>query len=465
MSNRYWQVLRTYLERPRFWVLSVTYLLIICFWFWYYDWNLPAQRQGQAIISVIYGNLIACFLGLHVRRQFSHAGAQAIPGYAAPHLVVAALLCSILWLVIPLIAILVGRWPPGALVIHALVAILAGVVACWPRAILLVMALPVYIAWDNRPLPTKHTPLLEQLYQGERPNLAVTLIALAVVSQVVAAIMLLRLPRKGITTNDEFTIETPTTAVGVNPVNDWLLDMREAAAQRLTQAYWLPQVQRWRAPVAIVPALLCLPAAIVAAAALIGFLAGGSAAAGAWAGLTLAITCAVVLLVPLAPWQSRRRAMSQEILRPVTRERYYRQYFAAMALDVVVWTSMASLLLLAMFISTWYFFPPANRLWGVLVAMAFFYSLLWSVATFVFGVGVATLRWRFWLPIVAAITLAWTLGAWATIFWTGEYLLRSMKNLDPYMPYLFAGFCTLTATVGLGLTVITYRRWVRGDVV
>ena len=416
MSNRYWQVLRTYLERPRFWVLGITYLLIICFWFWYYGWDLPVQRQGQAIISVIYANLIACFLGLHVRRQFSHAGRRRFPAMRPRIWWWRRSLCSILWLVIPALAIAVGRWPPGVLAIHALVAILAGAVACWPRAILLVMALPVFIAWDNRPLPMKHTPLLEQLYQGDRPNLADTLIVLAVVSQVVAAIVLIRLPRKGITTNDEFTIETPTTAVGVNPVNDWLLGHARGGC-RTTHARLLAATSA---------AVACAGGDRAAALVFAGdnrggcragrFPSGSSAtaaanSAAAWASLTLAVTCAVVLLVPLAPWQSRRRAMSQEILRPVTRERYYRQYFAAMALDVVVWIGMASLLLLAMFISTWYFFPPANRLWGLLVAMAFFYSLLWSVATFVFGVGVATLRWRFWLPIVAAITLTWMLGA------------------------------------------------------
>lgn len=463
MSNRYWQVLRTYLERPRFWVLGIAYLMIICFWFWYYDWNLPAQRQGQAMISVIYGNLIACFLGLHVRRQFSHAGAQAIPGYTGPHLVVAALLCSVLWLLIPGVAIAVGRWSPGALAIHASVAILAGLVACWPRAILLVMALPIFAVWDNRDFYSKHTPLLEQLYQGDRPNLAVTLVALAVVSQVVAARMLIRLPRKGITTNDEFTLDAPAAPAGSNPLTDWLLERREGAAQRLTEAQWFSQVQRWRAPVAIAPVLLLLPPLLVGLAALVGWWMQEPVG---WAAFALILCSAMLLLVPLGPWQSRRKAMSQEVLRPITREKYFRQFLGAMALDTVTWIGVASLMIVMFLLLQWLFDAPSQVPVKMLyVAIVVSLGLLWSMATFVYGVGVATMHWRFWLPIVAAITMVYFFGTLISYRVIGESILRSSRQLDQYTPHTFAAFCVTSTAIGLYLSNRTYRRWVRNDVV
>lgn len=458
MINRYWQVLRTYLERPRFWVLIVTYLLVTWFWFWYYAWSKPGERQAQAIISAIYACLICCFLGLHVRRQFSHSAAQAIPGYATPHLVVAGLLSSMLWLVVPALAWWMGHWSNGVMALHAFAAMLMAIVACWPRGVLLMMAIPAVAIWASRPVKARQYPYIVELYQGYHPNVAVMLIAAAVGAQAIAAWYLLRLPRKGITTNDEFTIETAPTPAGVNPLRDWLLELRESEAQRLTRTGWLPLVQRWRAPVAIAPMLFLVPAAFVSAAALFGWWAEE---AQAYTTFALIISCAILLLLPLGPWQSRRWAMSQEILRPVAREKYYRQFLGAMALDMVTWIGMASLLIFVVILSNWNHISPMDRLTNFSISLALSLSLLWSMATFVYGVGVATLHVRFWLPILAAATITWFVGCWILGGIVGMYF----RVPSDVATIGLSSFPILSTAIGLGLTRWTYQRWVRSDVV
>jgi len=182
----------------------------------------------------------------------------------------------------------------------------------------------------------------------------------------------------------------------------------------------------------------------------------------AWAAFALVLSCAILLLLPLGPWQSRRWAMSQEILRPVSREKYYRQFLGAMAMDMVTWLGTASVLIFVVVLLEWYNINPVNRLTDVTRMFALSFALLWSMAAFVYGVGVATLHRRFWLPIIAVTTIGWFVGCWYSVALTGLYLnIRS----DWYMAMAFVAFPVVTAAIGLGLTLSTYRRWVRGDVV
>jgi hypothetical protein len=459
MSNRYWQVLRTYLERPRFWVLGLTYFLISWIWFWYYDWSNEAARQGQAILSAIYACLICSFWGLHVRRQFSHSAAQHIPGYTTPHLLVAGLLGSVLWLFIPLVAYLADHWSSGAVALHACAVILMCIVACWPRGVLLLMAIPALAIWSSRPLRGRDTPYISELYQGDHPYVAAAFIVAAVAIQGFVAWLLLRLPRKGISTNDEFTLESPVVPSGTNPLTGWLLKLREAEAQRLARTRWLPLVQRWRAPVAIVPLMFFVPVAFVAAAALFGW---WFAEPLGWIILAVVLSCAILLLLPLGPWQSRRWAMSQEILRPVSRERYYRQFLGAMAIDMAAWTGIASLLIVWPTLVNWSNIDQVNRLSDFAQVIAIYAAFQWSMAAFVFGVGVACLHWRFWLPTIAVATIGWAFG----FFFIMHIVTFSVgaKHL-PSDGVITAIYPLVTAAIGLGLTQWTYRRWVRSDVV
>jgi hypothetical protein len=441
-------------------MLAVTYLLIVWVWFWAIEWDSELQRRGQAVASAVFASLAGCFLALHVRRQFSTAAAQIVPGYAVPHLVVAGFVSALLWLIIPLIAIVAGHWQPGTLAFHAMAAILMVVVACLPRGILLLVAVPVLLVWANRPLPRGQTQLLISLANGDRPWLAATLIALAVVGQMVAVWFLLRVPRQGITTNDEFTLDSPSSNQDLNPLSRWMLTARDAAAQRLMEARTFRSIQRWRVPVATSPLQYLSPFMVVLIACGIGWSLGNM---GEWGIFAIAVTSAVLLLVPLSPWHFRRKTMSQELLLPVTREQYFREMTIAMSLDVVRWTAVSSALIAAPFVATLVIDPQAIgelRFWLQLLA---FLSVAWSMAIFIFGVGLATFRLPFWLPIVAAISMVWFFGVWILAMVVGEQLRVALGWRD-VAGWLLAFFIASTLALGLLLVCFTYRRWVRSEV-
>lgn len=466
--NSYWQVLRTYLWRPRFWMLAVTYVLIVWVWFWAIAWekqlhlgDIRAHSLAQAIASAVFASLVGCFLALHVRRQFSTAAAQIVPGYAVPHLVVAGFVSALLWLIVPVVAIVARHWSHGAMALHAMAAILMVVVACWPRGILLLVAVPVLLIWANRPLPRGQTQLLISLANGDRPWLAATLIVLAVVGQVVAVWFLLRVPRQGITTNDEFTLDSTASSQDLNPLSRWMLTARDAAAQRLMEARTFRSIQRWRVPVATSPLQYLSPFMVVLIACGIGWSLGN---AGEWGVFAIAVTSVVLLLVPLSPWHFRRKTMSQELLLPVTREQYFHEMTIAMAFDVVRCTAVASALIAAPFVATLVIDPQAIgelRYWLQLLT---FLSIAWSMAIFIFGVGLATFRLPFWLPIVATISMVWFFGGIFLVVYVGNQLRMATQWRNVVDASIFPVFFAVTVSCGLLLTRLAYRRWVRTDV-
>ena len=455
--NSYWQVLRTYLWRPRFWVLGFFYLLLV--WGLFFDARMDQefQRRVQAIFSAIFASLAGCFLALHVRRQFTTAAAQLVPDFAAPHLVIAALASALLWFIVPSVAILAGHWPPGALALHACAAILMAIVVCWPRALVVLVAIPVLLIWENRPLPHGQRPFLELLIGGELPALAGALVALAFLAQIVAGLMLLRLPRQGVTTNDEFTLDVTTSSQDVNPLNRWFLAGRDAAAERLLEARVFRTIQRWRIPVATSFAQLSIPAICVLAAAGIGLATGEWQG---WSAIATAITCAVLMFVPLGPWHVRRHSMSQEILLPVTRPRFFRQIILSLAFDMALWMTEASAIIAAVALAFRLTDESEFVLLHDLAIVGFCLCLLWSMAFFVFGVGLATMRWPLWLPIVAGIALFWFFGAWTSL--VSVRIRHPQLRYEPFAE--LAIFVVMNVLVGLFLAVTTYRRWVRSDV-
>jgi hypothetical protein len=456
--NSYWQVLRTYLWRPRFWVIGFFYLLMVWGFFVDSDRDRYFQQFVQPILSAVFASLAGCFLALHIRRQFSYDSAHLTPGYASPHLVVASLVSALLWFFVPTAAILSGHWPPGALALHAFVAVIVAAVICWPRAIVLLIALPLMLVWENRPLPPGQAPWLEQFIKWERPELASALVGLAFLSQFVAGVVLLRLPLLGVTTNDEFSLDSKASVQDAHPLNRWFLAGRDAAAERLLEARLIRSIQQWRVPVATSFAQLSIPAVCVLAATGIG-LANGNWQD--WSAATTAITCAVLLFVPLAPWHARRHAMSQEILLPVTRPRYFRQIIISMALDMALWMTVASVLIAVVGIAIAF-----QRSWvnvhsvrNYLIPAGISLGLLWSMAIFVFGIGLATMRWPLWLPIVAGTALLWLFAVGLTIV-----ILKNqsppLRNESVELAVIIAG----NVVIGLLLTLSTYRRWVRSDI-
>jgi hypothetical protein len=466
--NSYWQVLRTYLWRPRFWVLTILYLLIVWVWFWFIVWNeqlnardLLDNALAQSIASAVFTSLTGCFLALHVRRQFTTAAAHVVPGYVTPHLVAAGLVSSLLWLIVPAIAVVAGHWTSGALALHAMAAILMVIVVCWPRGILLLTVVPVLVVWANRQMPRGQTQLLVELAHGNRPLLTTSLVAIAAVGQLVAAWFLFRAPRQGTATNDEFTLDKAASSQDLNPLSRWMLNARDAAGQRLMEARGFASIQRWRVPVATSLVQYSLPFVIVLVACGVGWTLGN---ADEWGIIAVAVTSAVLLLVPLAPWHFRRKTMGQELLLPVSRERYFRDVTVAMGFDVIIWTAISSALIISCFLVALVREPDSFhdfRRW--LPSFANFLWVLWTMAVFVFGVGISTIRWQLWLPLVATIAVLWLFGGMMLAFSIGR-LIRFTTPWRYPEGCMIALFFVLTFLCGVMLLRSTHRRWLDSDV-
>jgi hypothetical protein len=285
-------------------------------------------------------------------------------------------------------------------------------------------------------------------------------VALAIVGQVVAAWFLLRAPRQGNVSNDELALDSPGSYQDSNPLSLLLLTARDAAAQRLMEAKVLRSIQRWRVPVATSPLQYLTPIFVVLLAGGIGWTVGNAIE---WASIVIAITSAILLLVPLAPWHSRRKSMSQELLLPVTRERYVREVFMAMASDAVHWTAISSLLIIAPFLLSMLKEIDSVgefRNWLPLLSIL---AVVWCMATFVFGVGLATIRWPFWLPFVATTTLLWFFGGMYLSVLVSQQL-HSWTQWREVEMGVFPAFFVFTVLCGLVLMRTAYRRWVRADV-
>jgi hypothetical protein len=162
-----------------------------------------------------------------------------------------------------------------------------------------------------------------------------------------------------------------------------------------------------------------------------------------------------MLAAPFNNWHLRRGMIGLEITRPVTRRQYVYQIALAVAWDVAKWTALASVFSVVVFAATFPWHPSA------LPALAMYLLLLWSAAVFAYGVGLATFRSRYWLPLMAAIGLGWTM----IIAYSAALLVVQLRLHGALTATLQAGSFPLAwVFAGLLLAALTIRRWLRSDV-
>jgi hypothetical protein len=88
---------------------------------------------------------------------------------------------------------------------------------------------------------------------------------------------------------------------------------------------------------------------------------------------------------------------------------------------------------------------------------------LWSLAILLLGIGLATLRFRFWMPMFAAFFVASIAGMIATMYCVGLLLAGTQWFFAMYYVQfvLYLGGC---AAIGLVLAAFAYRRWCEMDI-
>ena len=432
----------SYLMRWRFWFFGAWYLLVS------WPWN-HQKNAAVVLVTGMLGGMLACYVALHLRRQFATPAAKIVPGFAGPHLLVGGLVSALIWVAVPgFSAWWIGLPVWGPIGAHAAVGLLLALVVCWRQAMLLLAIAPLSLIATATPNWLNPQTLPNQFISGKLPEWSAAAIGLAVAAHLLAARQLVRLPEADSSASDDFSVEPSDGTRALGNWDEWLLRARDAAIRRgLADAgfgWW--RVQRWRVPGATswthIGVALTGGAALVA---LVGWAGDSRGAATAVVGL---VSVAMVF-APVHSWHQRRGATQLEFMRPVTRGQYFGQTALAFGLDMLVWTVLAMLFAAAGFsIIHWGPFDLRFAMQLLVVLLVVAHS---SLAFY--SVGLATYRLRYWLPLMAGICFGW--------LFVMLLIARLIVETSLYGRYLLLLVTPLTALV-LALSMV--RRWRTGDV-
>lgn len=437
-----WYIGLTYVKRWRFWFFGIWYLLVAL------PWN-HQVNMATVLVTAMLGGILACFVALHLRRQFATPAAKIVPGFAGPHLAVGAAVSAAIWIVVPAFAAWMCRLPVwGPVGAHAAVGMLLALVVCWRQAMLLLALVPISLLATATPNWVDSRMLPSRFIRGEFPEWSFAAIALAVAASVLAGRRLLRLSEADSSASDDFSVEPVEEGRVIGRWDEWLLRARDAAIRRRLAdvgfGWW--SVQRWRVPGAI--SWLHLTLAALGGVLLVAFSGWAGDSRQAASGVAGLVSVAMVF-APVHSWHQRRGATQMEFMRPVTRRQYFRQAAVAFGLDMLVWSVLAMLFATACFgFINW---PAFDYRAGVqelvsLIAIAHFSIVFYSV-------GLATYRQRFWLPLMAGLCFGWL------------FLMLPMVRFvaESTSPGSYLLFLT-TPLFAVALTVTMVRRWRTGDV-
>jgi hypothetical protein len=464
--NSFWHVVRTYVRRLRFWIFGGFYLFVA----WRIS-SLPLQVKymheavatTQAVAtSVVFAMVFTALLGLHLRKQFGTPQAHVMPGFFAPHFAVAVLITAVVWIVIPWIVAVEVSLPPLVVIsLHAPAIVLLALVVWWPRTAVLLVAAPVAMLALARPTTVQSDFSRSFLYRflaGELQPVYFGLLALGGLAYVAMAWRLARLSDTAVATSDDFSIEPARSSYLPNPWLGRLQSWRDAAVERClattagqeysVRARRIPGVVSWWEFVGLTAVLL-----VIMGMTWYWF---GEAEAG-W--VVLVVGTAVMLFGPLSSWRFRLNALGTEFMWPASRRSFLRQLTLAMALDFCLWTAAASMVVACGYLML--LGQPRYPFWQSLVGHAF---ALWGTAAILYGISLATLRFRYWIPLfIVAIPVLMYVGLCLGLLFESLFLAgRSARAVDrlAYMPVFYAVGCAL---IGLTLVGLTYRRWLEAD--
>jgi hypothetical protein len=168
------------------------------------------------------------------------------------------------------------------------------------------------------------------------------------------------------------------------------------------------------------------------------------------------MTVYAMLIAPFHSWHMRRGAIATETLLPATRKQYIRQVALAVGWDVFAWTALASVFSLAVMSMM-----VREKNFSPLDAYGLYLLFLWSGAVFAYGLGLATMRSRYWLPLMVGLSLAWMV----TILVAGERITPWLPRGQDLREAILIYGCVLSwLLTGTLLTIFTLFRWRRADV-
>ncbi len=172
----------------------------------------------------------------------------------------------------------------------------------------------------------------------------------------------------------------------------------------------------------------------------------------------------VALFVPLDRWRFRCQALPSELMRPISRGTFVRQFLAAMLLDFGRWTLVATALTLLGYVPVLWFDAS-----GVPTIILYHLSMLWGAALLFYGSVLVTLRLRYWLSWMLGLFLFMAMATFLTIplvvHWFVAWSTARGGTASPALGYLiFALVVLIYAGLGVGLMGLTYWRWLRMEI-
>lgn len=465
--SSYLHVLNTYVGRWRFWIFGGFYVLMALI-----IAEQDRQRRttsldelGWIVFSTILASLLMAFLALHVRRQFGSAQAHVMPGFFGPHFAVFVATSSLVWIVVPwLMGARLGMPTLPFVSGHACAAILLCLFVIWPRAIVLLLGAffgPVLLFGDVGLFSrASQTRFAEGFVTGDFGGLYFTLIAVAVVAYVVAAWRLRRLSDLSAATSDDFSLEIRneayTNRAGLGILQRWrdqATEFRLGAIEPAQDSILL----RWIPSATSIPEIAILGVLIVALGLAVWHFTGESGAAV----LVFTVGTTAMVFGPLSTWRFRLNALATEVMRPATRRQAFRCIAMAMALDFLIWGLAASLV-----IACSYLFLIGERGFFYRSAILIHLMALWGAIVLIFGVTLATLRYRYWVPLflglVPGIMAACLLGAVMLATYTYP-VSRHPRDDVQYGTLAALNFALSCSAVGLVLSRYSYRKLLEAD--
>ena len=455
------QVARTYWRRPRFWVFGGCYLFaaLVGVPRWGLTYH-PSPFDLALFVSVMLACVVASLAALHLRRLLSGPVAHVVPDFVAPHLAIGALVSLLIWVAIPCAqAAITGHGVFYLVSLHALAGVLGALVLFFPQSILLLGLGPLAAMWASVPHRTGAL-FLRSFGAGEEPATGALVIALGVLTYPLAALALLRTLDRSATFSDDLVVDRSHQVS--SRWKNWLLGLRDPTIEWQLNARGDlgGAVRRWRIPCVVSARELLLLVGAVAGWMVAAWLAVGDPEAPL---LVANLASFVALFIPLSSWRYRATALAGEFMRPVARAVFVRQFFAAMVLDFCSWTLLATLLMAIGLISL---LPEAPTKLAdvpyVVFGLCCWAIFLWALAALLYGIALATLRVRYWLPWFAGLFLAALFGIGygviGTFHWHAQAFGRANNN------YLFAALVLAFAGFGCALGWWAYRRWLTMDI-
>ncbi len=427
MPNPYFQVARTYLQRPARLLHRSLFISGILFFNIYIFFNVGKVLQFYLFLFIV---LFSCW-SVHVKEQFATPRASLTPGFRKIHAVVATTAATVLVILLPgVTALLINRQPIGLISITTL---LFGIIL-WAILRLGNIFFPIIAAGLVLTLFVPIRENIEKIVSGNEPVQIFIIMSIGIILSITGIIRLFLLNED----NSEYRLSFKSLMHKSRGWRRWFASRTAARmiyhARHAADSCW-SRMHRWN----------FLNRSVLSALFLTIFFKLLSTSVGHFnetvnfQGATI-----IPLILLIYEFNKKRRFMAQDIMMPVSRDSYLKELGISFAfIQFIAWT-------LAIAVSiVWIFIVSAKP-----NPEFFIYSITYSfmMQIWMFGLAIWIYSSR-----ITPLYLILIIITWLSV----EY----MKALDvqmvvPWKPLILG---VLLALLGLLLTWRGYRRWMVKD--